>query len=306
MGTRGQMFWLKPDCRTAWSLASGRARHLSPSFALRDGKAVDGVRHAGRRAAGSVVADFSCAWSTTTWASRKRSTRRRSIPSTGRRVSGRVSPGRARWFWKGRFPNAVMYELKARDHKAEKGDDWSEGRISGARDRGRSDARRCQSARDAGLRGRAVMAGSGPAMTEWSRLSPRIQNAALIQPGRSSRADRDCEGPSQRLEFLLQPGMTLNDALTRPLVDAGMKCAALVFQGGALGPFSYVMPGPPTRRTRMPRISASLARRQTRRWWRSPMQRLAGVMVRRSCIAMVPGSKKVCTAVAATCCRTRR
>ena len=25
-----------------------------------------------------------------------------------------------------------------------------------------------------------------------------------------------------------------------------MKCAALVFQGGALGPFSYVMPGPPT------------------------------------------------------------
>jgi gamma-glutamyltranspeptidase/glutathione hydrolase len=26
-----------------------------------------------------------------------------------------------------------MYELKARDHKAEKGDDWSEGRISGAR-----------------------------------------------------------------------------------------------------------------------------------------------------------------------------
>ena len=26
-----------------------------------------------------------------------------------------------------------MYELKARDHKAEKGEDWSEGRLSGAR-----------------------------------------------------------------------------------------------------------------------------------------------------------------------------
>ena len=44
----------------------------------------------------------------------------------------------------------------------------------------------------------------------------------------------------------MQPGLTLNDALTRPLVHAGMRSAALVFQGGALGPFSYVMPGPPT------------------------------------------------------------
>jgi gamma-glutamyltranspeptidase/glutathione hydrolase len=33
----------------------------------------------------------------------------------------------------GRYPNAVMYELKARDHKAERGEDWSEGRLSGAR-----------------------------------------------------------------------------------------------------------------------------------------------------------------------------
>ena len=38
----------------------------------------------------------------------------------------------------------------------------------------------------------------------------------------------------------------MNDALTRPLVAAGMRSAALVFQGGGLGPFSYVMPGPPT------------------------------------------------------------
>ena len=33
----------------------------------------------------------------------------------------------------GRFPDAVLTELKARGHKAEKGDDWSEGRLSGAR-----------------------------------------------------------------------------------------------------------------------------------------------------------------------------
>ena len=69
----------------------------------------------------------------------------------------------------------------------------------------------------------------------------------LIQPGpvQSERIET-CEGHSRRLEFLLQPGLTLNEALTRPLVDAGMTCAALVFQGGALGPFSYVMPGPST------------------------------------------------------------
>jgi predicted DNA-binding protein with PD1-like motif len=69
----------------------------------------------------------------------------------------------------------------------------------------------------------------------------------LTQPGpvHPERIEM-CEGRSRRLEFSLQPGLTLNEALTRPLVDAGMTCAALVFQGGALGPFSYVMPGPPT------------------------------------------------------------
>ena len=69
----------------------------------------------------------------------------------------------------------------------------------------------------------------------------------LIQPGpvHPERIE-SFEGRSRRLEFSLQPGLSLNDALTRPLVDAGMRSAALVFAGGALGPFSYVMPGPPT------------------------------------------------------------
>jgi predicted DNA-binding protein with PD1-like motif len=69
----------------------------------------------------------------------------------------------------------------------------------------------------------------------------------LVQPG-PSHPERieSFEGRSRRLEFSLQPGLSLNDALTRPLVAAGMRSAALVFEGGALGPFSYVMPGPPT------------------------------------------------------------
>ena len=33
----------------------------------------------------------------------------------------------------GRYSDAVMYELKARDHRAEKGEEWSEGRLSAAR-----------------------------------------------------------------------------------------------------------------------------------------------------------------------------
>ncbi len=69
----------------------------------------------------------------------------------------------------------------------------------------------------------------------------------LVQPGpvHPERIE-SLAGHSRRLEFSLQPGLTLNDALTRPLIHAGMRSAALVFQGGALGPFSYVMPGPPT------------------------------------------------------------
>jgi predicted DNA-binding protein with PD1-like motif len=69
----------------------------------------------------------------------------------------------------------------------------------------------------------------------------------LVQPGpvHPERIE-SFEGRSRRLEFSLQPGLSLNDALTRPLIGAGMRSAALVFQGGALGPFSYVMPGPPT------------------------------------------------------------
>ncbi len=68
----------------------------------------------------------------------------------------------------------------------------------------------------------------------------------LIQPGMPHPERIETyEGRSRRLEFSLQPGVSLNDALTQPLVAVGMQCAALVFEGGALGPFSYVMPGPP-------------------------------------------------------------
>jgi predicted DNA-binding protein with PD1-like motif len=69
----------------------------------------------------------------------------------------------------------------------------------------------------------------------------------LVQPGLAHPERTECiEGHSRRLEFLLRPGLSLNEALARPLVAAGMQSAALVFEGATLGPFNYVMPGPPT------------------------------------------------------------
>ena len=46
----------------------------------------------------------------------------------------------------------------------------------------------------------------------------------LIQPGpvHPERIET-CEGSSRRLEFSLQPGLTLNEALTRPLVALGRR-----------------------------------------------------------------------------------
>jgi predicted DNA-binding protein with PD1-like motif len=46
------------------------------------------------------------------------------------------------------------------------------------------------------------------------------------------------------LWFTLPVGATLNAALTRPLVEAGLQSATLVFRDAALSPFRYVMPGP--------------------------------------------------------------
>ncbi len=133
MGSRGQMFWLKEGLPN--SLAPGKRPRttLSPSFALRDGKAWMAFGTPGGEQQDQWSATFflrmvhhkmniqeaidapsfhSEHWPSSFW------------PRTAK-------PGKL--VLEGRFPNAVMYELKARDHKAEKGEDWSEGRLSGAR-----------------------------------------------------------------------------------------------------------------------------------------------------------------------------
>lgn len=133
MGTRGQMFWLKPGLPTSLAPRKRPRTTLSPSFALRDGKPwmafgtpggeqqdqwaltffLRMVHHnMGIQEAIDAPSFHTEHWPSSFW------------PRVAR-------PGKV--VLEGRFPNAVMYELKARDHKAEKGDDWSEGRLSGAR-----------------------------------------------------------------------------------------------------------------------------------------------------------------------------
>jgi predicted DNA-binding protein with PD1-like motif len=68
----------------------------------------------------------------------------------------------------------------------------------------------------------------------------------LAQPG-PAPAERieSFSGNGQEISFLLEPGLSLNQALTRRLVTAGMQSAALIFAGGVLSPFVYVVPAQP-------------------------------------------------------------
>jgi predicted DNA-binding protein with PD1-like motif len=67
----------------------------------------------------------------------------------------------------------------------------------------------------------------------------------LVQPGpvHPSRIV-SFRGKPLSLGFVAQPGSTLNEALTAPLVAAGWQSGTLSFAGLAVDPFRYVMPGP--------------------------------------------------------------
>jgi gamma-glutamyltranspeptidase / glutathione hydrolase len=133
MGTRGQMFWLKPGLPTSLEPGKRPRTTLSPSFALRDGKPwmaygtpggeqqdqwslIFFLRMVHHNMGIQQAIDTPCFhtehWPSSFW------------PRVAR-------PGKV--VLEGRYSDAVMYELKARDHKAEKGEEWSEGRLSAAR-----------------------------------------------------------------------------------------------------------------------------------------------------------------------------
>jgi gamma-glutamyltranspeptidase/glutathione hydrolase len=153
MGTRGQMFWLKPDLPNSLEPGKRPRTTLSPSFALREGKpwmafgtpggeqqdqwALTFLLRMVHHNMGIQEAIDAPSFHTEHWPS-----------SFWPRVA---RPGQV--VIEGRFDDAVLGELKARGHQAEKGDDWSEGRISGARIEGNQ---RRAGANPRGMQGYAV------------------------------------------------------------------------------------------------------------------------------------------------------
>jgi len=133
MGSRGQMFWLKPGLPNSLEPSKRPRTTLSPSFALRDGEpwmafgtpggeqqdqwsAIMFLRMVHHRLGIQEAIDMpsfhSEHWPSSFW------------PRVAR-------PGKL--VLEGRFADSVLQDLLARGHDASKGDDWSEGRLSGAR-----------------------------------------------------------------------------------------------------------------------------------------------------------------------------
>jgi len=133
MGTRGQMFWLTPGLPN--SLAPGKRPRttLSPSFALREGKPW--------MAFGTPGGEQQDQWSLTFFlrmvhhnlniqqAIDMPSFHTEHWPSS---FWPRVArPGKL--VLEGRFGQGMLEEMARRGHAAELGEEWSEGRLSGAR-----------------------------------------------------------------------------------------------------------------------------------------------------------------------------
>lgn len=133
MGTRGQMFWLRPGLPNSLEPAKRPRTTLSPSFALRDGKPW--------MAFGTPGGEQQDQWSLTMFV------RMVHFNMNIQEAIDAPSFHSEHWpssFWpraarpgklvlEGRYADSVLETLLARGHKAEKGEDWSEGRLSGAR-----------------------------------------------------------------------------------------------------------------------------------------------------------------------------
>jgi gamma-glutamyltranspeptidase / glutathione hydrolase len=133
MGTRGQMFWLKPGLPNSLEPGKRPRTTLSPSFALRDGKAW--------MAFGTPGGEQQDQWSAIMFlrmvhhnlniqeAIDAPSFHTEHWPSS---FWPRVArPGKV--VIEGRYGDDTLRDLRARGHDVSKGDDWSEGRLSGAR-----------------------------------------------------------------------------------------------------------------------------------------------------------------------------
>ena len=133
LSTRGQMFWVKPGHPNSLAPRKRPRTTLSPSMALRDGRAWLSF--------GTPGGDQQDQWQTVMFLRmvHHKLNIQQSIDAPNFHSEHWPSS-----FWprvarpnklviEGRFPPAVLAELKARGHDASQGDDWSEGRLSGAR-----------------------------------------------------------------------------------------------------------------------------------------------------------------------------
>lgn len=133
MGSRGQMFWLRSGLPNSLEPGKRPRTTLSPSFALRDGKPW--------MAFGTPGGEQQDQWSPIMFlrmvhhnmniqeAIDAPSFHTEHWPSSFWPRAAR--PGKL--VLEGRYADAVLEDLQRRGHKAEKGEDWSEGRLSGAR-----------------------------------------------------------------------------------------------------------------------------------------------------------------------------
>jgi gamma-glutamyltranspeptidase/glutathione hydrolase len=133
MGTRGQMFWLKPGLPNALEPGKRPRTTLSPSFALRDGKPW--------MAFGTPGGEQQDQWALIMFlrmvhhnmniqeAIDAPSFHTEHWPSSFWPRAAR--PGKV--VIEGRYSDEVEKDLRSRGHDASKGDDWSEGRLTGAR-----------------------------------------------------------------------------------------------------------------------------------------------------------------------------
>jgi predicted DNA-binding protein with PD1-like motif len=66
---------------------------------------------------------------------------------------------------------------------------------------------------------------------------------SLRQPGPIHPIRIECfRGNPHMLRFSPKVGVTLNEAITGPMVEAGSQCGAITFRGMDIGPFRYVIP----------------------------------------------------------------
>lgn len=89
---------------------------------------------------------------------------------------------------------------------------------------------------------------------------------SLRQPGPPHPDRIDCfRGDAVTLHYALESSVTLNEAITTPLVRAGFQSATVTLKGAELNPFRYVMPGPADDETHVAYFTAPVSPEGTTR-----------------------------------------